>query len=482
MFDSPPDIDALQFSREHVGRDRYSLLQAMLIVRGIETSDVRAAVFEEIKAKNAIVRLADRAYARAGNSPLRSLVLVLYMLRCAIACSRAPSGEARAIAVAGFANEKHTVERMAELLPELGLAAPGQERRQTISRIQARALFRLVSALPRSWRLLGKIARRHSFMPACRIASVLAYYVQMGDTLDQRPEIDVALIASNYSPDAVGLAAAAHRRGRKVVYANHAAVPRNGPCVPPVLADVAVFYGDFMRETYARRSRCASESVLIGQTGESAPLNWRDEPSTVGIFLTALTRRDTVERLVGDILARRPGMRILIRHHPVAMLETDFSDLCARLPNVRITLGSPLSDDIEASDMVVCGNSGVTLNVLRGGRPVAYLPALDELPLDYNGFLGAGLVPRMETWTEETYDELKAFYGNPGWADAMRRQDASYLRPRDEVERQARAKLLGLLGTKPTAPEAAPRMDARQTRASARRLEAMPRVEAAAET
>ena len=81
-------------------------------------------------------------------------------------------------------------------------------------------------------------------MPAARIASALAFYMRFKRMFEERTDLGVAIVASNYSPEAVGMAAAAHRMNRHVIYANHAPVPRNGPVVPPVLADCALFYGN----------------------------------------------------------------------------------------------------------------------------------------------------------------------------------------------------------------------------------------------
>src|SRR5262249_40162215 len=157
----------------------------------------------------------------------------------------------------------------------------------------------------------------------------------------------------------VALAAAAHKRDLRVIYVNHAAVPLNGPYVPPVLSDYAVFYGNVLRETYERRSRCKTRTVLIGQPGKASSLVWRDPPRSIGIYLTALTRLEAIERLVGEIKKNHPEMGLLIRHHPVALLKTDLSPLVARYPDIRVTIGTPLDDDIAACDMVFCGNSSV---------------------------------------------------------------------------------------------------------------------------
>jgi hypothetical protein len=420
----------------------YTLALATLIVRQLETSVTRTAVFDEIKEKNRLIRIVDRAYAMAEPFVLRRLLLCLYMLKCVVTLGPAPRASARALAVASFANEAHAVERVATLLPELQVAMVRPAMRHAVAVAQLEAFVRVLCAMPRAWRFLGRLSRSHSFMPACRISSVLAYYLYFGQLLDDHPSLRTAIVASNYSPESVALSAAAHRRDRRVVYVNHAPVPLNCPYVPPVLADYAVFYGNVLRQTYERRSRCKTRIVLIGQPGKASPLVWRDEPRSIGIYLTALTRLEAIERLVGEIKRSHPEMSLLIRHHPVALLETDLSLLVERYPDIRVTLGTPLDDDIAACDMVFCGNSGVVLNTLRGGRPVAYMPELDQLPFDYNGFVEHGLVPQVDGWSETLYSNLEDFYRAPSWQDVMRNYDASYARSSEDIAREARAALL----------------------------------------
>ena len=404
--------------------DSYDLAAALRIVRRMESSATRAAVFAEIKFKNPLVRLVDAVYARSG--VLQPLALAAYMVKSAFSYRPSAAADAEALAVAAFDNERHAVDRLAALVPDVRIDRLLPRRGHMLAPGQLGAALHFVGALRRSWPFLRRLARRHSFMPAARIASALACYIRFSRAFAERSGLQAAVVASNYSPDALGLAAAAHRHGRRVVYVNHAPVPANGALVPPVLADLAVFYGDTIRRTYERHSRCTAQVALIGQPGAARPMAWQESPRTVGIFLTALTRAEAVEKLVDAIAASRPDLRILIRNHPVALLKSSFADLSARHRNLTVTIGNPLDEEIAACDLVFCGNSGVAMNVLRGGRPVAYLAALDALRFDYNGFVESNLVCAVPGWSEMLYRRLRAFYENPAWRDVMRGFDASY--------------------------------------------------------
>ena len=435
-FGAGMDATAREAKCEAAG-NRYDLATALRIVRSMETSATRGAVFAEIKQNNPLYRLVDTLYSKAGAGTLQPLVLFAYMLKSVLSLGPFDADDAEAVSISNFDNERHSVDRVAALVPDAHLQRLSLKRRHLFGRGQLRAAYRMLAAAPRIWPFLSGLVRSHSFMPSARIASALAFYIRFVQLFADRPGLTAAVVASNYSPEAIGLAAAAHRMGRRVIYINHAPVPANGALVPPVLADCAVFYGDAVKRTYERRSRCTAEVALIGQPWTARPMDWRDEVRTIGIFLTALTRPDTVSDLVSAIRAGHPDVRILIRNHPVALLKTDFSELEASDGNLEITIGNSLDEEIVACDLIICGNSGVAMNALSGGRPVAYMDTLDGLNFDYNGFVESGLICHVKAWSDDVYDRLKDFYGRREWQGVMRSYDASYDADVEALDRAA---------------------------------------------
>jgi hypothetical protein len=429
--------------------DGYDLATALRIVRAMETSATRGAVFAEIKQKNPLYGLVDALYSRAGARTLQPLLLFAYMLKSVLSLGPFDAEEADAVSISNFDNERHSVDRLAALVPEARIHGLSLTRGHLFGGGQLHAACRMLGSAPRIWPFLSRLVRSHSFMPSARIASALAFYIRFLRLFAEHPGLAAAVVASNYSPEAVGLAAAAHRMGRRVIYINHAPVPANAALVPPVLADCAVFYGDAVQKTYERRSRCTAEVALIGQPWTARPMEWRDEVQTVGIFLTALTRGDVVARLVSAIRASHPAARILIRNHPVALLKTDFPDLRNQHGNIEVTIGKPLEEEIAACDLIVCGNSGVAMNALSGGRPVAYMDALDRLTFDYIGFVENGLMCHVKAWTSDIYDQLRAFYGKPEWQSVMRSYDASYGADADALGQAAARTIRRCLSRRP---------------------------------
>jgi hypothetical protein len=86
------------------------------------------------------------------------------------------------------------------------------------------------------------------------------------------------------------------------------------------------------------------------------------------------------------------------------------------------------------------------MNVLSGGRPVAYMHTLDGLNFDYNGFVETGLVCHMKTWTPDAYALLKEFYAKPDWQGVMRSYDASYDADREALSQAAGETIRRYLG------------------------------------
>ena len=439
---------------QNVRTDRYTLATALRVVRRMEASATRGAVFDEIKAKNSIYRLVDRLYQSSNTSILKPLFLFVYMLKCVVCAGPSSvngsgSEDAVAVAVSQFPNEHRTIERVTGLVPHIGLIRVTPSLRRMLSFEQWRATLVLLVAARRIFPFLKVIARSHSFMPSARIASALAFYVRFSRLFIERPAVGAAIIASNYSPEAVGMAAAAHSNDRRVIYANHAPVPANAVFIPPVLADCALVYGEAIAQTYYRFSRCHAELAFVGQPGMSRPMQWSNDVNTIGIFLTAGTRADVLQSLIASIRLSLPSARIIIRQHPVGLLKTDFSGMGLNDLSVELTFGKALDAEIAECDLVICGNSGVALNVLSEGRPVAYLPSLDDAKFDTLGFVQNRLVYAMPWWTDDLFARLKAFYQISGWQDVMRSYDAAYLADRVSLNNSARTILLRYLSSAP---------------------------------
>jgi len=429
-------------TNSNVKSSGYSLTTAILVVRKMDTQQTRSAVFSEIKNKNPIYRFVDQAYNFSRFLFLQPLILILYMLKsiAAIGPDVKPCDEI--ISVSNFKNEANTIDRVLKLIPAIKTARLTFNKKYYLRKNQIFAYTSLLKALPNYWHFIRHIAQSYDFMPACRIASVLAFYIRFDRMFKKHQNLKTAIITSNYSPECMALAAAAHQNGCKAIYVNHAPVPANSNYVPPVLSDYSMFYGNVIEKIYMKRSRCISEVITIGQPGESQFMEWLPQVKTVGIFLTALTQKAALEELIKQIKKAAPQIEVLIRHHPVSLLETNLEEVLERHDGIRTTIGTPLADDISTCDLVFSGNSGVAINILRAGKPVAYLSKLDSLPHDYLGFVEDGVACEVNGWSNTLYEELRNFYDHDAWKNKMCEYDASFGASRTKLLQNAKEKLV----------------------------------------
>lgn len=440
----------------------YSLGRACSIVRKLDGSAGRRAVFTEVVRKNPIVKF---CYVLYGNAPefLKSLLLLLYGLKCYLSLKWAGGGSCDIALFASYPNERAVLDRLgARLEGHLGGLRRGRlsiGRANCLGLEALRALPGFLAAAPRLYRLAGKHARRFHFMPACRAFSTVAYYLRFRRLLAAR-EPGAVFIASHYAPECLALAVAAHGAGRKVVFTNHANATWTKGFVPPLHCDLAAVTSQAVLDVYRAHSDRPFEAVFVPMAIARRPLRARidfSRPITVGIFLTALTRTDRVHALLRQLEANPRIGRILIRPHPVRAIKEDFSGICAAAARSSESGHLPLSENIAACDLAICGNSSVPIEILRAGVPAFYDAALDGGPYDFNRFVELGLLPVLPARLDPAaFDALAAFYGGDAWARAMAYFDAGYRSDEAAMMRHFGARLQALLAPAGPAPALAP--------------------------
>ncbi len=267
----------------------------------------------------------------------------------------------------------------------------------------------------------------------------MTYYVRFRHLLE-RHDVKAVFIANHYSPECLALAAAAHRSGRKVLFTNHANATWHEGYLPPLYSDLAAVTSQAVLDTYQKNSSREIGAVFVPQVSAQRSMRSQVEPKepvTVGIFLTALTSMTRLSALIGQLESDPKVGRIVIRPHPVMVVNEDLSDICVEGGRVENAGGMPLYDNIELCDVAICGNSTVTIELLRGGVPVFYDADLDGLSYDYNGYVKHGLVlPMPSVLDRPALQALDRFYGSPSWVNTMRYFDAGYQREEAEMFRR----------------------------------------------
>jgi hypothetical protein len=187
--------------------------------------------------------------------------------------------------------------------------------------------------------------------------------------------------------------------------------------------DLAVVHCEAARQTYIEEG-CRMDRVLVhGRRQHHATMPAGSLPPrlVVGVFLC----KDVNEERLRDLLARVLGdprvSRILVRPHPKNLwVGLDAWIASRRDPRLHRSSGGSVFRDLEASDIVLAGNSSVLIEAVTAGRPSGYVPGLDHGSPDLHAFVARGLIYPIDNQPGFDPDAMLRFYQQPGWLNALR--------------------------------------------------------------
>ncbi len=394
----------------------------------MDSSTERLTVFSDIVRKNIVIRSVFFFYDMAPEF-IKAYLLILYGLKCYLSANWRGTPAPDIVYFASCPNEHVAIAHVRSHLRGQKAADIALSRGNCFRPEAFRALPEFFYHALRLRRLARRLVRQFHFLPACRIFSTMTYYLRFRRLLGAG-EAKAVFLANHYSPESLALAAAAHQSGRKVFCTNHANGTWRSGYVPPLHSDLVAVTSEAILDAYARHSARELNSIFIPQPSPKAPMQSRIEPGkpiTVGIFLTALTNMKRLRALVGQLESNPLVAEVLIRSHPVKVVNEDLSGVMASGDRLMDSSAFPLSENIGLCDVAICGNSSVTIDILRGGVPVLYDAGLDDLAFDVNGYLNQQLVPPMPTALDAAaLQSLDRFYSAPSWAQTMRYFDAGY--------------------------------------------------------
>jgi hypothetical protein len=384
-------------------------------------------VFMSVLNNSRSIRFSYNLY-RASPEVLQAALIVLYGLKCYLSLAGQNDDKPQLVYFASYPNEHRVLRHVRGHLSAISQGEITVSLANCFRLASARSLSGFIPATARLYRFARKLVRRFDFMPACRIFSTATYYLRFQRLL--QAETKAVFIACHYSPECLGLAAAAHRAGKKVLFTNHASATGDAHYVPPLHADLVAATSEAVADLYRRHTGHPLDIVPITIVEAQHSMQFPDNGGatcTVGIYLTALTNEDRLNEIVSEWRALLPDSCIFVRVHPARVVNADLSDLAASDKRLEISGAQPLREDIARTDIAICGNSTVTIELLRGGRPVLYDDRLDRLAYDYNGYLDRGLVtPYPEPVDDRLFARVRAHYGNDEWRDTMRYFDSGY--------------------------------------------------------
>ena len=428
---------------------KYNLLTALKIVLRVETQRGRATVFQEIVNNNWRIRVVLAFYDGLRLESFQGILIFLYGLKCLLTINPPERAEYPIVATGFFPNEVRTIDDAEFLLGGIpfGRFTPGWSHLASIrSYSGARAM---ALRLPQLLRICRLLARRYSFMPACRGFSALMYAIFYQKRIRDIAPL-AAVVASSYAPDAVGMAAAAHGADCKVIHFSHAFMARNADYVVPVYADLSVLSGPIVVETLRKKADLQGRILFRGipvppHPLRTRPLCRREHRLTVGVFLTGAVDAKGLHDLVCRIARTLAPERIYLRPHPVSLLHIDLDYLRAAVPELEVANSRRIDAHAQLCSFVICGNSSAALEVLKSGTPVLYNAELDKLPYDYCGFVGDGLIPEATVIEADVVPQLVAFYERPEWTSVTMQYDPFYARDPEEVRMGLRNALISWL-------------------------------------
>ncbi|HEU0184289.1 MAG TPA: hypothetical protein VFS27_03185 [Blastocatellia bacterium] len=336
--------------------------------------------------------------------------------------------------IARLGNERRAIEPMIRSFPELDWAELKFRRRP-----EPATLFALtgsfVVALRRLLRMARILDRRYEFFRTLRVGELLAYYKRyLG--IFQNARFGLAVTSNHSNPHGIAFNLAARRCGVPVVLITH------GLPVRPIARlsyDMAVVHCEAARQAYLQEG-CRMDRVFIhGRRQDYAPMPTDRLPDrvSVGIFLCKEVNEERLRALVGRLLDDPRVSRILVRPHPTNLWANLWANLRANLradfhagpgarvagrndPRLSLSAGGPVSVDLEASDIVLAGNSSVLVEAVTAGRPSGYAPGLDYGSPDLHSFVARGLIYAIDDDLSFDPDAMLRFYRQPGWIDTLR--------------------------------------------------------------
>jgi hypothetical protein len=193
--------------------------------------------------------------------------------------------------------------------------------------------------------------------------------------------------------------------------------------------DLAVVHCQAAVQTYLEAG-CRMDRVLVhGRRQDHLPMPAGPLPEklAVGIFLCKDVNEERLRALLDHLLAHRRVARIIVRPHPTNLWERIDKCIDSRDDRrVRRSSGGPVSRDIEASAVVLAGNSSVLVEAVTAGRPSGYVRCLDHGSADLHEFVARGLIYPIDNddgvsgFEYFDPDPMLRFYQRPEWPKVLR--------------------------------------------------------------
>ena len=428
-----------------------SLLRALRIVITADSDPVRQVLFANLMQARRLVRVAYRLHARLAGTWASAVLVSSYALAYFVRICPPTRSRVSILTVAKHANARRQIDRVCGCV--------GHERCDRIeTRLRVRtALAGTISLMSpvacrrllQSFRIIRGLDLRYGFLVACRAAAAIAWYARTTVILDERRPSAV-LVSSDSNPEEIGFTAASAALAVPRIFVSHA-YPT--PFSPVLNFSLSILEGEAAVRSRMCRGTVSGDIVLAGVDGDSAPLDVarleRKEP-VIGIFTPKAIAWPTLAAVINDCREVFRARHIVIRWHPSRLDQARYLHLLRNGSGIEESpMAATLPEVARRCDWVIADeNSNVHLPVLKLGIPTVVVKGLGLYPesrSDMYGFAAAGIVfPPVRSIRELRVPAFKAFF-DAAWVDRFRQYDASYLRPKAEIDAEVRTAIRRLL-------------------------------------
>ncbi|HEY9430225.1 MAG TPA: hypothetical protein VI260_01920 [Blastocatellia bacterium] len=401
-----------------------------LLCRGVKSllrcdeAEVISGIAHYVVSQHAWLRLLSALIERSRRTLFPPLIALVGGLKSFLAVHSLQPGDPSVgvVWIARLGNERRAIEPLARSFPELGWAELKFHWRPEPASLSALGR-NLGAALRRLLRMARLLNRRYEFFKTLRVSELIAYYKRyLG--IFQNARFGLAVTSNHSNPHGIAFNLAARKCGVPVVLITH------GMPVRPIARlyyDLAVVHCEVARQAYLEAG-CRMDRVFVhGRRQDYVPISTCPLPDrlAVGIFLCKEVNERRLRALVESLLNNPRVSRILVRPHPTNLwvnlhAEPGAWAAARNNPRLRFSSGGSLSSDLEASDIVLAGNSSVLVEAVTAGRPSGYISGLDYGSPDLHAFVARGLIYPIDDKLSFDPAAMLRFYQQPGWTDTLR--------------------------------------------------------------
>jgi hypothetical protein len=417
-----------------------------LLFRGIRSmlrcdeAEVVHGIANYVVSQHRSLRLLSVLIERTRETPFPGAIALIGWLRSLLSVPRGERSDG-AVWIARLGNERRAIETIRPLVPELSwtelkfrsrpdaialsalaMSLRGYALRPTPAGLPVRETrVRATTSVRRILIIARLLHRRYKFFKVLRVVELIGYYTRYLDIF-QDGRFSLAVMSSHSNPHGIAFNLAARKCGLPVVLITHGMPVRP---VAKLCYDLAVVHCEAARQTYLEEG-CQMDRVLVhGRRQNYAPMPAGPLPERlrIGMFLCKDVNEKRLREVIEGLLCDPRVSRIVVRPHP-KNLWLGIDAWIASRNDVRIcrTFSSSVFRDVEASDIVLAGNSSVLIDAVTAGRPSGYVPGLDHGSPDLHAFVARGLIYPIENKLGEFSLDPEAmlrFYQRRDWSNVL---------------------------------------------------------------